>query len=901
PQEDSHVHKASNGNGAGNVLHEITNVPGDTDSGIKLGELGGYTWPITLEGGLTAQATIDSLFGQNAETKLYLNIHTTSNAAGEIWAFFDPVIGSIAPPPAPTQADIGYPLAQLSGNDLERDIWRFLDQATFGAKQAEVDAIKLAIETERTTGGNPGYHRIEAFEDWIDTQIALQQTYMLDFTLAADFMEWKLRGYYDPTDFLPYVFNAGTANERTINTPVEPGAYPTIDRSNPDPAYWVPTGPYPLGPDEIVAGQRQSPNLGDLDDRNRRRALFTVMLNARDQLRQKMGYALQQIDVVSVNDAAIRVQHLGAANYQDQLNHHAFGKYRDIIDWVVWSPQMGNYLSSYRNTRTLWDSNGTPGDNSDDTVLFSPDENLAREVMQLFTIGLFELYLDGSLRLSNETGLPAATYDNNHITELSRILTGQAYSVYNVDPNGTVDTSLEENDTWHTPIENPTFTRGNGNQYVSTSLLYPMKMFGENHSTGLDHFTGAPDPYDISGGKSINNTGLGLSDSDRGKKDIDDAMDWLAGVLDGDTTNDFTGDPGNPASSHNSTPAYVCNRLIQSFVTSNPSGHYTFHVAKAFKDGFDRDFDGTVDVPGGEGDLGAALKTILLHPEARNLDNVLLDRFGKKLTALEAEMKLIRTLEAHTHMQIEDRADPGYPDAISGNYPNAAEFDSYGYLQGGNFEMDCWFRFPDTDLLSESNEASLTISPFREETVFSFQLPDYAPSDIALVGLFAPEMQLVTELTTIQNINYHETLARSYPNGHQLENRVDRIGAFVSPFNSNNNDGVRIPFDNWLHLTSNGGRQLYPDRSELGTSNELVRDTEFIRRLDMMLMAGSLNARYTYGDGVPGDNPLEAIITLVRTASPNPPNNPMGDADAREKMMDALWAISQCADFQVRK
>ena len=62
--------------------------------------------------------------------------------------------------------------------------------------------------------------------------------------------------------------------------------------------------------------------------------------------------------------------------------------------------------------------------------------------------------------------------------------------------------------------------------------------------------------------------------------------------------------------------------------------------------------------------------------------------------------------------------------------------------------------------------------------LFSFQLPDYAPSDVALFGLYGPELMLVTELTTIQNINYFETICRSYPNGHQLENRIDRIGAF---------------------------------------------------------------------------------------------------------------------------
>ncbi len=925
-QTDSHVHKGGPGNSAGPIVFEITNIPGDTDSGIFLGELGGYSWMIQPGGGLTNQNQIDRLFAQNGEPdKMYLNIHTVDNQDGEIWAFLAPASGSIDAPTPPSAGDVGYPLAVLTGDDLEREVWRFLDQATFGGKKAEADSMVAAIEAERT-GGNPTYSRIEEFENWIDTQMALEQTWLLDFNIAADFAEFKLRGFYDPAWFPPILYKG-----RLVPTPVEPGTYPFIDRTNPDPELWIPSGPYPLTPDQILAGYIPAyNNLHHPEHLNRRRANYNLLINAKDQLRQKMGYALQQINVIA--DSApgeISLYHYGAANYQDMLNAHAFGKYRDVIDWVVWAPGMGIWLSSMKNEKTAYaDPNNTPGDPSDDVILYSPDENLAREVMQLFTIGLFDLHLNGDLVLSEANGLPIPTYDNNHIVEMARILTGHSYGNHVFDPDGTPGGAQSEADNWPNPVENTQFERsaGGGTQYISWSHNRRMKMFEAFHDTTVDHRTGLVDPFDIAGGKTINNTGLGLSNTDRSIKDVDDALDWFAGVLDGSTAADFTQAPGDPASSHGSTPAFVARRLIQRFVTSNPTPDYLYHVAKAFKDGFDRDFDGTPDVAGGEGDLAAAIKTILLHPEARNPANVLLDGFGKKLSALEAEFKLIRTLEGYTQMQVEDRASPGFPpiDVSDPDYPDEAEFTNYGYpaSQAANLEIDSFFRFDSTTFTGAD---SLTISPFNQETVFNFYLPDYAPNDIALAGLVAPEMQLVNETTAIQNINYMENFVRNLPNGQpgtSLMFGQNRIGAFYGPYLSGglihpNIDNTQMPYLDWLTPVSGGGRGLYPEGA---FGDEFARDTEFIRKLDMMLTSGRLNGKYTYDHGddntpfdhdndvttpdiIPGPNPLEVIIDLVVANELEPPADPSagGAVSAREKLKDALWLIEQCAEFNVRK
>jgi len=199
----------------------------------------------------------------------------------------------------------------------------------------------------------------------------------VDFTLAADNQEWWLRGYFDSSRWVSSPPNP---------VPVLENGWPGIDRSRPDPNEWFPTDNYPLTQPEINWGKNEDLyvlyDLGEPNHSNRRRAHWTLMLNARDQLRQKVDYSLQQILVISEKLTRVRTHHIGAANYQDQLNYRSFGHFRDLFAFVNRSPMMGKYLSSLKN-RKAFDTNG---DGFPDVF---PDENLARENMQLFSIGLF--------------------------------------------------------------------------------------------------------------------------------------------------------------------------------------------------------------------------------------------------------------------------------------------------------------------------------------------------------------------------------------------------------------------------------------------------------------------------------------------------------------------------------
>jgi uncharacterized protein (DUF1800 family) len=145
-------------------------------------------------------------------------------------------------------------------------------------------------------------------------------------------------------------------------------------------------------------------------------ALWEAYLTAPDALRKRIGFALSQIFVTSLNGfsgGAEAIRMLGAG-YLDLLERHAFGNYRALLEDVTLSPAMGMYLSHRNNRKATYDSNGV--------ALRVPDENYAREVMQLFTIGLVELTPDGTAVIRD--GAPVATYTQDDVTQLARVFTG---------------------------------------------------------------------------------------------------------------------------------------------------------------------------------------------------------------------------------------------------------------------------------------------------------------------------------------------------------------------------------------------------------------------------------------------------------------------------------------------
>ncbi|NJN51521.1 MAG: DUF1800 domain-containing protein [Gammaproteobacteria bacterium] len=240
----------------------------------------------------------------------------------------------------------------------------------------------------------------------------------------------------------------------------------------------------------------------------RRFAWWERTLTAPDLLRQRIAYALTQVFVVSDNVDEIFINPLGLASYYDTLLAHAFGNYRDLLYAVTLHPVMGIYLSHVNNGK------------SDPAANTFPDENYAREVMQLFSIGLFELNADGSARL-NSNGNPIPTYDNDDIQEFAKVFTGLSYGPG--QPGG------------------PSFF-GKENPV----LHVPMVMFEAFHEPGA---------------KSLLN-GVVIPAGQTGIEDIESAVDNLF--------------------NHPNVGPFFGRQLIQRLVTSNPSPAYIARVTAAF-------------------------------------------------------------------------------------------------------------------------------------------------------------------------------------------------------------------------------------------------------------------------------------------------------------------------------
>ncbi|RZL36768.1 MAG: DUF1800 domain-containing protein [Rubrivivax sp.] len=142
--------------------------------------------------------------------------------------------------------------------------------------------------------------------------------------------------------------------------------------------------------------------------------LWRKLMSAPDTLRQRVVLALSEIFVVSMAGLPAQWRGFMGAAYVDLLEQHAFGNYRTLIEAVSLSPAMGVYLNMRGNQK------------EDTRTGRVPDENYAREVMQLFSIGLVQLNADGTAKLGSD-GKPLETYTQAQITELARVFTGWDY------------------------------------------------------------------------------------------------------------------------------------------------------------------------------------------------------------------------------------------------------------------------------------------------------------------------------------------------------------------------------------------------------------------------------------------------------------------------------------------
>lgn len=705
-------------------------VENDDIINVGLGQVSGRSWNIRAASvKLTDQAMLSALH----QGQLYISVTTADNPTGEIRGYFNKAVGSttftynagIHDAPALGSGAWDTP----TGAALERDIWRFLDQCTYGGTQELFNEVLAAVNTAVGSGGT----YLDGYEAWLDTQMALPNPSLMQLVIAADNEEFVLRG---------------NKPLWTGNDPKFAGESYTASR---DSFGFVTT---------ISSTANSTYNNNHPFHNNRRREMWTLAMQAKAQVRQRMTQALSEILVISEIDATVQGRHYGAANYWDMLANNAFGKYRTILENVTYSPMMGIYLSHLRN-RAQYVSGG---------VTIFPDENYAREIMQLFSIGLVLRHPDGSLVL-DAGGLPIPTYDNDDIAELARVLTGLCHgarhrtSVAQVqrfngltftNSNPRVDPAIEIQGGANTlGVSFTNFGEGGGEGWYQAPWIYPMKVLGRVGTT-VYHDFGAKTLLAGKHGQTVipaqtlptgDTTAVRQQTHTMAATDLTLAHNMLAGNLASGT---YDG--------HQNTPVNICRWLIQRFTTSNPSAGYLYRVSEVYRST--------------NGNLGEVLKAILLDYEARSLE--LADTsisHGRMKEPLVHFMSVMRGLKARSGMPLTALRDVqhGFSDTDAqtlNGWPNysktltQSEVDKY-------VPNATRFRFSDyTTLLGQS--------PLRAPSVFNWFLPDYTvPGPMAEAGIFAPEMQIASETNLVNRINRLWTFTWMNIDGMTLQPGID--------------------------------------------------------------------------------------------------------------------------------
>ncbi|HLA95558.1 MAG TPA: DUF1800 family protein [Pyrinomonadaceae bacterium] len=305
------------------------------------------------------------------------------------------------------------------------------------------------------------------------------------------------------------------------------------------------------------------------------------------QLRHRVAWALAQLWVTS---GVTTQQSSWAISYHKVLSQNAFGNYRNLMKEMTLNPTMGNYLDMVRSTRN------------------NPNENYPREILQLFSVGLFELNQNGTLKLDGSNN-PIPTYDQDKVNNFTKVFTGWTFC----------------------NIGCPSSAPGIVNYKDPLILSGTSPNFGSNHdltAKTLFNYPGAPNPTIPAC------TGCtGATRENYAKTSLDQTLDNIF--------------------NHPNVGPFVSKILIQHLVTSDPTPAYVSRVAAVFNN----------NGSGTRGDLRAVVKAILLDPEARG--DVKTDpNFGKLREPVQLMTNLFR------HVGVKGAAQTGLSDGVVNGQTN---------------------------------------------------------------------------------------------------------------------------------------------------------------------------------------------------------------------------------------
>lgn len=577
-----------------------------------------------------------------------------------------------------------------------------------------------------------------------------------------------------------------------------------------------------------------------------RESFWGQALTGPDQLRQRMALALSEVLVVSEYGGSNNNYELAA--YLDLLADNAFGNYRDLLYKVSLSPAMGRYLSHLRNE----------GSSS------NPNENFAREILQLFGVGLFVLNQDGTKVLS--AGQPVPTYSEAMVKGFARVFTGFAYDDLVCKgmapplPASCTDSQGGVHPNWYwEPYRDdlgpnaPPDVNGWKRQmvpFVGRHNASTKQLLSYNYTTPVNIGSAVAA---CTSALTLANAGGLLAAPVVSPAPIDEVTG--AAVTTGTKTNRTQAYASLNAAidnifCHPNVAPFVSKHMIRFFVTSTPSDAYVGRVAAKFND----------NGSGVRGDMKAVITAVLTDVEATLAGSTTATKFGKLKEPMLRLSGIFRAFNTRS---------------FSGRYRiDGLDSLEYGISQG----------------------------PLQSPTVFNYFHPEFAPpGPVATANAIAPEFEITTTTAIAATQNYFGNIVTTYSNSGSngftdtlTGNYSCNVGTVTAPLPSDSSRQHCL-FGNLEELFA-----LHADSSTMFDYINLVMLGGSLSTANKAALVTALDTAYPTTAApvlvtTPPNSATSAQLSTYNTAVGN------WQTRKRDRVKAALWLAVHTPEFQIQR